>query len=158
MDEKSEPALDLKEAYHGTSVYNLPMIIARGLDTGPHSIVNEPRVFCEGSHRKNHTLGYMTHVHIPGLNPMWMWAAQLECLVDRNRGGTSHGQWHQQRGSTHVVGINLHVFNLKDAYQENNVGWFKVHKPSMQYGLQLCRGIDELQSAMHYQRLCREST
>ena len=100
----------------------------------------------------------MTHVHIPGLNPMWMWAAQLECLVDRNRGGIAWEQWHQQRGSTHVVGINLHVFNLKDAYQENNVGLFKVHRPSIQYGLQLCRGFDELQSAMHYQRLCREST
>ena len=137
---------------------NLPMIVARGLDTGPHSIVNKPRVFCEGSHRKDCTLGYMTHVHIPGLNPMWMWAAQLEFLVDRNRGGTIHERWHQQRGSVHLVGINLHVFNLKDAYKENNVGRFKVHKPSMQYGLQLCKDIDELQSAMHYQRMYGEST
>ena len=125
LDEESIP--ELKEAYHGTSIDNLPLIVARGPDTGPHSIVNKPRVHCEGSHRKACTLGYMTHVHIQGLNPMWMWAAQLECLVDRSRGGTKHRQWTQEHGSVHVVGINLHVFNLKDGYKKGFVGWFKVH-------------------------------
>ena len=87
----------LTEAYHDKSLENLPLIVARGFDTGPHSIMNNPRVYCEGSQRKECTLGYKTHVHIPGLNPMRMWAGQLECLV--NRGGTKHNQWHQQQGS-----------------------------------------------------------
>ena len=147
LEEDENRVLTLKEAFHGTSIDNLPMIVARGLQEGPHSIVKKTRVYCEGSHRRNCTLGYMTHVSIPGLNPMWMWAAQLECLVDRERGGTKHNQWHQQQGSVHVVSINIHVFNLRDAYNKGNVGWFKVHKPLMRHGLRLCQ-------LMSYNQLC----
>ena len=76
--------------------------------------------------------------------------------MDRERGGTEHNQWHQQQGSVHVVSVNIHVFNLKDAYQKESAGWFKVHKPLMRHGLRLCQAIDDLQPAMYYKRQCLE--
>ncbi len=73
-----------------------------------------------------------------------------ECLVDRNRGKTNNHQWIQEPGSIHVVGVNVHCFNLFSAYDKPTAGWLKVHGPSLKIGLKNCATPEDLESAMYY--------
>ena len=91
----------------------------------------------------------MTHVPIPGLNPMWMWAICVECLVDRSVGSTIHHQWVQPEDSIFIEGIYVHVFNLHDAYEQGYTGWFRVHRGTLT-ALESIERPDELRDATEY--------
>ncbi len=50
----------------------------------------------------------------------------IELLVDRNRGGTLHDQWHQQEGSVIPVAVYIHAVDLELSYQPGFTGWLLV--------------------------------
>ena len=141
---------NLKAAYHGSSMDTLPFVLACGLKQGPYCCSGYPGIYVEGQQRRDRIYHYMTHVPIRGLNPMWMWAIMYECLVDRNRGRTCNHQWVQAPGSVHVVGVNVHVFNLFSAYDKPCAGWLKVHGPTLKIGLKRCHSPEHLEDAMFY--------
>ena len=125
---------DLQSAYHGTSLLSASLILKDGFfRQGPNITEGRTGIYCEGPQRKPNVFNYMTHAHVavPGVHPLFMWAAVLELYVDRNYGGTIHRQWTQPQDSLCVEGMFIHVFSLADAYKKGYTGWFRVHAPSL---------------------------
>ena len=85
----------------------------------------------EGTKRCNCCFGYMTHTHIPGIDPLMQFAALFEILCDSGRRHVQHEQWIQQDGSYHLVALYLHVIPLQRMMDKGFKGWFTCHDPSL---------------------------
>ena len=121
--------VELKEAFHGTSIHNIQKIVREGLKPGPSTTGHKEGIYCEGVDRKASVLCYIPRVQIKTGSPM-IWGACISTMVDRQFGCTVNSQWCQQKGSVFVSGFYLHVINIRDLYTLCP-GWIKVAKESL---------------------------
>ena len=116
---------DLKKAFHGSGVERITSILSVGLQVGPTHTAGALGVYCEGEHRRQNCLNYMTHMSLDNSSP-YVWSVLFECVADRQFGKTIHKQWCQSAGSIVVTGVMLHVINICDVYEKGFQGWFRV--------------------------------
>jgi len=117
---------NLKVAYHASALSNLRSVITTGLVQGPSATSGVNGIYCEGTDRMSCCLNYMTHVNVPGKNPLIMYGVLLECLVNRDMGRTIHSQWVQPQHGITITGIYIHTFNLAHCYTPGFSGWYRV--------------------------------
>ena len=77
-------------------------------------------------------LDYVAHVALPNKNPLMMWGAVFDLVVNRNRGTSVHKQWVQSLENVNITGIYFHTLHLWNDFDKcpaggSHAGWFQVH-------------------------------
>ncbi len=152
---------DVKQAFHGTALHNLPVILKEGLVEGFYGLSDSSGgylkgVYCEGKDRLGCTLNYMTHTHVVGhRTPLHMWSVLLELLVDRSQGKKRNDQWILPREAVHLSVVHIHICNLRNMYDEGYRGWYRVQKPSIE-AIKVCENPSAIEAAINLQRKAQE--
>ena len=114
-------------AVHGTSMRAAKDILSGGWRESSNVTGGVHGLYCEGMHRRQCTIRYMTHAWEKSLPKWCVAAAMMELMVDRNDTKIVNSQWVQRNlGSVAIIAVLIHVVDLRKVYPAKFLGWVHV--------------------------------
>ena len=114
-------------AVHGTSMRAAKAILYNGWREASNVTGGVHGLYCEGMHRRQCTMRYMTHAWEKSLPKWCVAAAMLELMVDKSDTKVINRQWVQRNlGSATIVAMLIHVVDLREVFPAKFLGWMQV--------------------------------
>ena len=114
-------------AVHGTSMRAAKDILSGGWRESSNVTGGVHGLYCEGMHRRQCTMRYMTHAWEKSLPKWCVAAAMMELMVDRSDTKIVNSQWVQRNlGSAAITAVLIHVVDLRKVYPAKFLGWVHV--------------------------------
>ena len=110
-------------AVHGTSMRAAKDVLSGGWRESSNVTGGVHGLYCEGMHRRQCTIRYMTHAWEKSLPKWCVAAAMMELMVDRNDTKIVNSQWVQRNlGSVAIIAVLIHVVDLRKVYPAKFLG------------------------------------